>query len=745
MAVQNILRKVGPTTGNGILKEFPFSFKTVRASDVVVKTSSGTSVTDEEVTLRYGTDYTVTMNSNQDERPGGSVVLVNAPAKGVRVVITSDTAIDQQLVLTNHDGFLPESLNDAYDKLTIICQELKETLSRCLIVPLTSEKTPQEVVSDLLEVANRAADYAQRAEAIYNEVVSTGQNVSATWQEIQETKALIDIHKAAIDAAVARAEEILERNEVIGSKVDALYPHLDDLQTNTLHIDEIHRVGSDLRGFETDTLDLGAITDANIDGETRVTEGYIKKVADHIDDCIHPVGDNIEKVENVNNNMEDIRIVSSDLQGFSSPTLDLGLVTEAPEDMPIIEGGYLKTLSGISSDIAALGPKADDITTLRNNLTTLETTNQNLASITTVAESITDVNAVSENWPTIETVYRSLDDIGTVSDGINHVTAVSENLEKITAVQEKLSAVDAVSDNLAIVESAAGVAEELETIRQEVLEANATAGFSFRYLVTAEGSQTVEISSITPAVNTKVGDHVVSSIGDFFSVVAVDPTAGTATLSPKLGSFKGEKGDKGDGLQVAGTYPDYESLSKVEGEEGKVYLAGLNLYVWTTEEVTDEDGVTTTIGSWVNAGELVGPKGETGATGAQGLKGEKGDKGDTGATPIIDIESTTLPAGSAATVTKSGTDEAPLFTFGVPTGATGATGEKGETGATGATGATPVITISVEMLDASASPSVVKSGTAEAPSFVLKIPRGQTGATGAAGQIPELVDLGGLS
>lgn len=33
MAVQNIPRKVGPTTGNGILKEFPFSFKTVRASE----------------------------------------------------------------------------------------------------------------------------------------------------------------------------------------------------------------------------------------------------------------------------------------------------------------------------------------------------------------------------------------------------------------------------------------------------------------------------------------------------------------------------------------------------------------------------------------------------------------------------------------------------------------------------------------------------------------------------------------
>lgn len=738
--VPESIRKAGPFHGAG-QTQFDFDFYMISPDDVVVIVADAD---DNESTLAKE-KYTCALYPDQNTTPGGRVTLKTALAVGQKLAICSGVPNTQNLNLTMYGNFNPTSINKEEDRRVIQIQQIAEQMRRCLIVPLTSEKTPQEVMSDLLEVANKAADYAQRAEAIYNEVVSTGQYVSSTWQEIQETKALIDIHKAAIDAAVARAEEILERNEVIGSKVDALYPHLDDLQTNTLHIDEIHRVGSDLRGFETETLDLGSITDTEIDGETRVTEGYIKKVADHIDDCIHPVGTNIEKVESLHSNMEDIRTVASDLQGLSSPTLDLGLITDEPEDIPTIEGGYLKTLASISDDIAALGPKADDITTLKDNLPTLETTNRNLTVISSVAESITDVNAVSENLPKIDTVSQALGDIESVSDSISYVTAVSENLEKIKAVQEKLSAVDAVSDNLAIVESAAGVAEELDSIRQDVLEANATAGFSFRYLATAEGSQTVEISSITPAVNTKVGDHVVNSIGEFFSVVGADHTSGTATLSPRLGSFKGEKGDKGDGLQVAGTYPDYESLSKVEGEEGKVYLAGLDLYVWTTEEVTDEDGVTTTIGSWVNAGELVGPKGETGATGAQGLKGEKGDKGDTGATPIIDIESTTLPAGSAATVTKSGTDEAPLFTFGIPTGATGATGEKGETGATGATGATPVITISVEMLDASASPSVVKSGTAEAPSFVLKIPRGQTGATGAAGQIPELVDLGGLS
>lgn len=604
MAVQNIPRKVGPMTGNGILKEFPFSFKAVRPSDVVVKISSGDDVTAEETTLAYGADYTVTLNDNQNESAGGSVILTEAPAIGARIAITSDTAIDQQLVLTNHDGFLPESLNEAYDKLTIICQELKESLSRCLIVPITSEKTPQEVMSDLLDVANKAADYAQRAEAIYNEVVSTGQNVSATWQEIQETKALIDIHKAAIDAAVSRAEKILARNEVIGSKVGALYPHLDDLQTNTLHIDEIHRVGSDLRGFETETLDLGSITDTEIDGETRVTEGYIKKVADHIDDCIHPVGDNIDKIKTVNANLADVNTVASDL---------------------IAEPSNLKKVAQVTEDIATLSPKAE--------------------------------------------------------------------------------AIQSVAENLEAVESAASVAANLESIKQTVIESNAEAGFSFRYMAQATAGMTVPKDAVSPSVNIKVGDHVVNQIGDYFGITAVTET--TVSLSPKKGSFKGEKGDKGDGIQPDAVVVNADSLP-TEGTTGELVLAGMNLYTWVEATDTEE-------AHWENMGELVGPK------------------GDTGPTPEISVEATSLAEGSAASVSKTGTIEAPVFTFGIP---------KGDTGEKGDTGATPEITISVQMLDAGSDPAVEKTGTDETPSFLLKIPRGLTGATGT---MPEIVDLGGLS
>lgn len=57
-------------------------------------------------------------------------------------------------------------------------------------------------------------------------------------------------------------------------------------------------------------------------------------------------------------------------------------------------------------------------------------------------------------------------------------------------------------------------------------------------------------------------------------------------------------------------------------------------------------------------------------------EGEQGVKGDTGATPDISIGTVeTLPAGSAATATITGTPEAPVLSLGIPQGAKGDTGE----------------------------------------------------------------------
>lgn len=85
---------------------------------------------------------------------------------------------------------------------------------------------------------------------------------------------------------------------------------------------------------------------------------------------------------------------------------------------------------------------------------------------------------------------------------------------------------------------------------------------------------------------------------------------------------------------------------------------------------------------------IQGPQGEQGIQGPQGIPGKDGKDGQDGAAATISVGSTsTLPAGSSATVTNSGTSSAAVFDFGIPKG------DKGDTGATGADGYSPSATV----------------------------------------------------
>lgn len=112
-----------------------------------------------------------------------------------------------------------------------------------------------------------------------------------------------------------------------------------------------------------------------------------------------------------------------------------------------------------------------------------------------------------------------------------------------------------------------------------------------------------------------------------------------------------------------------------------------------------------------------------------GAKGDKGDKGDTGVTPNITATATTLPAGSSATVTKSGTAENPTLAFGIPKG------DKGDTGASAGFG-TPTATIDSNVGTPSVTVTASGSNTSKVFNFAfknLKGEKGEKGDTGAAG------------
>ena len=112
---------------------------------------------------------------------------------------------------------------------------------------------------------------------------------------------------------------------------------------------------------------------------------------------------------------------------------------------------------------------------------------------------------------------------------------------------------------------------------------------------------------------------------------------------------KGDKGDSGNDLVITATVTSTSQLPTT-APAGTAYFVGLT----APRDIYMFDGLTNT---WVNQGQLQGPKGDTGPQGPQGIKGEQGIQGPTG------------PKGATG-----------------PQGEQGIQGPKGDTGAKGDTG-----------------------------------------------------------
>lgn len=127
---------------------------------------------------------------------------------------------------------------------------------------------------------------------------------------------------------------------------------------------------------------------------------------------------------------------------------------------------------------------------------------------------------------------------------------------------------------------------------------------------------------------------------------------------------KGEKGDTGKGLTILGYYSSFEELqsSVPAPQAGDAYGVG----VFEPYDIYIYNGNTA---QWVNNGAL------------QGAPGTPGDA----ATIRVGTVST-LPAGTPATVTNSGTANAAVFDFAIPQGEKGEQGERGLQGEQGVPG-----------------------------------------------------------
>lgn len=149
---------------------------------------------------------------------------------------------------------------------------------------------------------------------------------------------------------------------------------------------------------------------------------------------------------------------------------------------------------------------------------------------------------------------------------------------------------------------------------------------------------------------------------------ATGPQGPQGEMGPQgIEGRQGPQGPAGLGLTFRGTRPSVDALPAT-GQQGDWYLIDGHAWVWGGA-------------SWIDGGDFRGPQGP------QGVKGDMGPTGAKGEAASIRVGSTTtLPAGSNATVENIGSATAAVLNFGLPQGADGKQGLQGQQGIQGIPG-----------------------------------------------------------
>lgn len=123
MTISTTVRTAGPYVGTGTnTGPFGFGFKIFQDSDLLVTvTDFATQV--QVATLALGSDYTVSLNADQNVSPGGSIVLTAPLASGLTLGMTSNVPLTQGLSIPNLSGFYPRAIEDALDKVIVLLQQ----------------------------------------------------------------------------------------------------------------------------------------------------------------------------------------------------------------------------------------------------------------------------------------------------------------------------------------------------------------------------------------------------------------------------------------------------------------------------------------------------------------------------------------------------------------------------------------------------------------------------------------------
>lgn len=138
MTVTATTRKAGPYPGNGLATSFPFAFKVFAKTDISVVFANSLGV---ESTLVLDSDYSVTLNANQDTTPGGSITypISGSPMLSTQALaIVGGLAYNQTSALPSGGAYNATIVERALDRVTILVQQILEIANRGVQLAFTT-------------------------------------------------------------------------------------------------------------------------------------------------------------------------------------------------------------------------------------------------------------------------------------------------------------------------------------------------------------------------------------------------------------------------------------------------------------------------------------------------------------------------------------------------------------------------------------------------------------------------------
>jgi hypothetical protein len=489
--------------GTGLVSAYTFAFKVFRSEDVKVVRSESADASAQDEALKFGTDYTVKLNANQDEKAGGTVTLASPLAEGLRLSILSAITPDQQMVLTNHDGMLPTTLNDSADKAIALIQELKEAVGRTLRVPASSDKTPEDLTEELLSAQNDARKYADAAQQSAEEAKKSELKTA----EYAEAATAIVPFKAEIKTVGQNVESVKSVASIKDETV-AVAGALDDIGTAA--------APENLEAYKTvASIKDQVVTDAEIASEIVAVAGMKNHVV--------TVSTSIDDVKDVSANMDKIGAVAGDLQGGKCVPVKFsaGRLTDEPAQDCTAEGGNIKTVADHIVAVDKVAGAVDD-GTLEKAANSVEASAENALRAEAARVGAESANASAQSAKTSA-------EQSAASAGSSATTAKAWATQMGTPVEGDLYSSKYYAE---IASGAAGssseVLAEVKKAGQDAVAAITQEGGTQVAAVTAEGQE--QVKAVETAGSTQVG---AANAAGAAQVKAVETAGATQTANAK--------------------------------------------------------------------------------------------------------------------------------------------------------------------------------------------------------------------